>query len=130
MMKKVWVWEQMVLAALLALALRTQLLDLVHAHTLTWRTGGLVVIAAVLTFVTQKTRSIADRQKEEDALAGIVSVKVECHKAQARWGGVAQVLGFFLSLMLAPTFWHVLIGLYVGLYADAWRRFYRAHLRG
>ena len=126
---KVWMLEQSVLAVLVALAMRAQILGFLAGGKLTARDGVLVLLAAVATMIAQKTRSMADRQKEDDAAAGIVGAKLDCHRAQARWGLLQQVVALAFSTVFAATGWHLLIALYVGLYSEGWRRFYRARIR-
>jgi hypothetical protein len=134
--REMWVYEQSVLGVLVATAAGAQVWTLLMAQTaapkpplaIVQQLLG-IVLSALTTMVAQKVRSMADRKREVTERAGAPQYTIECHAAQARWGIALQVLGLFSSIALAPTVFHVPVGLFVALYEPLWRPYYRRCIR-
>lgn len=127
MIKKMpmWAWEQLVLAALVSFAMWMQI-RLLGQHGPV-RIGAAIVIVASgwLTIAAQKTRSMGDRQNEQNKLGGIKNAHMSCASRVASWGLVTQALGAVISVATAPTWAHIGVALYVFGYGPVWRRLYR-----
>lgn len=89
-----WVYEQALLVALLAPGV-----VLAVQGDASPRGIARVVLGAAGAIVGQKLRSGADRQREQDVLAGYTPARLACAARIARWAAVAQVLAI-LSLIV------------------------------
>jgi hypothetical protein len=121
-----WFWEQTVLLALLFVATYMTVSRLPPFELFTPGAAPLAysVLSGILVMIGQKQRSIADRQREANRLAGVSDVAVECRRAQEFYGTYAQVFGLVVGAVAATNWAHLLVLAYVGLY-PTWRKLYR-----
>lgn len=119
-----WALEQLVLGALLFLAVALQLDALAPQHRLSARVVAGLLLSAAGTFAAQKVRSMADRQREADQAAHVIRASMSCSGRVALWGSVAQGLALASGIVAAPAWPHVAIAAYVAGY-PLWRRLYR-----
>lgn len=122
-----WAWEQAALAALLvpgvlvAVSADRSALGVARAAA-----GALLALAA------QKSRSGADRRREQDELRGVSAARLRCDRELGRWAAWSQVLGIaalVLAGLAAGSRWAYLAGALPAAYAYAygamWRPWWR-----
>jgi hypothetical protein len=118
-----WVWEQAVLVVLLAVAGWQQLVGLAERGELTAFTVTAVAGSAFAVFAAHKVRSRADRQAEQDKLAGVERAPMRCAASVREWAAAAESFAI-LTTAWAPTAAHAAVALYVAGY-PFWRKLYR-----
>lgn len=117
-----WFWEQLiyVLACLLPASLASY-----YALTAKGAVGArdivLLVGTSLAQFVAQKARSAASRQAALIKRMDHAVPEVRCAPKVKRWTQAGQVLGAFLSMATAATWWHVPSVLWALFAYDAWR---------
>jgi len=117
--------EQSLLLAMVTAATCLQLRMLAASGRLAASAAITVLAVNASALAAQKVRSMANRQAEQNALAGVASAGMHCAPLVARWSMIAQVLSAAASIATAPTWAHVAVALFVLGYEPVWRRVYR-----
>jgi hypothetical protein len=108
---KTWMVEQ---AELLALVMGAVYLQ--GQTGLDQRGWTLALASAAMVMVSQKVRSGADRQDEQNRLMGVTPARLHCAAVMKKWGASLQVLSTLVSSATAPTWGHWLVLGWVTLY--------------
>lgn len=83
-----------------------------------------VWLSAMASLAGWKIRSIANRQREQNQLAGVTDHRISCWKAAERYAALGQILLVIRSLMKAASPWSLVYAAMVLGYGEA-RRVYR-----
>ena len=120
-----WFWEQAFYVALcLGPAMIASHAVLASKGHVAQRDMVLLLCSALSQFIAQKTRSAASRQVALLQRSLVEVPEVRCSPKIKRWAALGQVLGAFLSMATAPTWWHV-PSIVWALFAYDWWRGYR-----
>jgi hypothetical protein len=120
--RETWFWEQFVYALLfLGPAMAASYLALAAKGAVGVRDVVLLVLAALSQFIAQKARSVATRQTALTARMKYPLREVRCAPKVKRWTQAGQVLGAFLAVATAPTWWHLPSIIWALFAYDLWR---------
>ena len=72
-------------------------------------------------FLAQKARSVATRQSALLKCRGIFVPEVHCAPEMRKWIAAGQVVGAFMSVATAPTWWHLPSVIWAAVAYDLWR---------
>lgn len=117
-----WFWEQTIYVLLfLGPAMLASYATLAAKGLVTQRDMVLLLGTALSQFIAQKTRSAAARQAALLKRSLVEVPEVRCSPKIKRWAALGQVLGAFLSMATAPTWWHVPSIVWALFAYDLWR---------
>lgn len=125
MFTKTWFYEQLVLTALVALSAWLQIKQLAAIGQLNRASYTIVIGSGLLTIVSQKLRSMGNRQQEQNKLNDVKNAYMSCAGRVEFWAIVAQLLSAAVSMAQASTWAGFLVCAYVALYEPVWRKLYR-----
>ena len=120
--RETWFYEQIVyvLVCLTPAAFASWHL-LASKGPLTTRDAVLLVGTMLGQFLAQKARSVATRQSALLKCRGVYVPEVRCAPEMRKWIAAGQVLGAFMSVATAPTWWHLPSILWAVIAYDLWR---------
>ena len=125
--RETWFYEQIVyvLVCLTPAAFASWHL-LASKGPLTTRDAVLLVGTMLGQFLAQKARSVASRQSALLKGRGVYVPEVRCAPEMRKWIAAGQVLGAFMSVATAPTWWHLPSILWAAFAYDLWREYREA----
>lgn len=120
--RETWFWEQCVYVLLcLGPAMFGSYLVLAAKGPIAPRDAVLLVGTVLGQFLAQKARSVASRQAALLKGRGIFVPEVRCAPTMRKWIAAGQVLGAFMAMATAPTWWHVPSVMWAVVGYDLWR---------
>ncbi len=122
-----WFYEQLVYVLVcLAPAAFASWQLLAAKGPITTRDAVLLVGTMLGQFLAQKARSVATRQGALLKCRGIFVPEVRCAPEMRKWIAAGQVLGAFMAVATAPTWWHLPSILWAVFAYDCWRNYREA----
>jgi hypothetical protein len=122
-----WFWEQLTyMLVCLGPAMAASYLALAAKGHVSARDVVLLVGTAIGQFIAQKVRSVSSRQAALLKRLNFPLREVRCAPVVKRWSQAGQVLGAFMAVATAPTWWHVPSLIWALFAYDLWR----AHREG
>lgn len=120
--RETWFWEQAVyiLVCLLPATIASNMLLAAKGPPST-RDMVLLVGTILGQFLAQKARSVASRQSALLKGRGVYVPEVRCAPTMRKWIAAGQVLGAFMSVATAPTWWHLPSVIWAVFGYDLWR---------
>jgi hypothetical protein len=117
-----WFWEQVTYVLVcLGPAMAASYLALAAKGHVGTRDIVLFVGTALSQFIAQKVRSVSSRQAALLKRLNFPLREVRCAPKVKRWAQAGQVLGAFLSVATAPSWWHLPSILWALFVYDLWR---------
>jgi hypothetical protein len=117
-----WFWEQLTyVLCCLTPAYVASYAALAAKGPVSARDFAFLALSALLQLVAQKARSAASRQAAMLTRRGVYVPEIRCSPAIKRWTQAGQVLGAFVSVATAPSWWHVPGVLWAAVLYDLWR---------
>lgn len=122
-----WFWEQVVYVLVcLGPAMAASYLALAAKGAVGARDVVLLIGTGLSQFMAQKARSVAARQTALIARMKHPVREVRCAPTMKRWIQAGQVLGAFLAVATAPTWWHLPSIIWAVFAYDLWRSYREA----
>lgn len=120
--RETWFWEQVAYVLVcLSPAMTASLLMLAAKGPMSTRDVVLLVGSALAQFIAQKGRSVATRQAALLKRLNFPMREVRCAPKVKRWTQAGQVLGAFMAVATAPTWWHLPSIVWALFAYDLWR---------